>query len=235
MTAFIRIERVGKDYHLGDQHVQALAGIDLSIQSGKFVALMGPSGSGKSTLLNVLGGLDRPTSGKVFVADEEITALTPKALCFYRRRQIGFIFQKFNLLGTQTALENVEFPLMFAGVHEKERRIRATKALEAVGLGDRLGHRPGELSGGQQQRAAVARALVGDPPLLLADEPTGNLDTASGHSLMELFADLNRAGRTIIVVTHDPRMTQFASRTVQLRDGRIVQEVFDSASTDGDG
>ena len=218
----IHVEGAHKEYRLGQQHVRALAGVSLAIASGEFVALMGPSGSGKSTLLNILGGLDRPTDGSVVVNGEDITKLSPTALCRYRQRQLGFVFQKFNLINTQTALENVEFPLVFAGVRPKDRRDRAATALHAVGLGDRLHHRPGELSGGQQQRVAIARALVGDPPLILADEPTGNLDSTSGDSIMQLLAELNRAGRTIVVVTHEPRMQRFASRTVHLLDGQVV-------------
>ncbi len=228
---FIQIEDARKEYVMGQQHVRALAGVSINVERGEFVALMGPSGSGKSTLLNILGGLDRPTHGTVLVGDQELTKLPPKALCRYRQQQLGFIFQKFNLLGTQTALENVEFPLVFAGVSIKERRLRATRAIELVGLGDRLDHRPGQLSGGQQQRVAVARALVSNPSLILADEPTGNLDTASGSSIMQLLADLNREGRTIIVVTHDPRMKRYASRTIHMLDGRLVTEAeYETAS-----
>jgi putative ABC transport system ATP-binding protein len=220
--SLIQIEEAHKEYRLGQQHVCALAGVSLTIESGEFIALMGPSGSGKSTLLNILGGLDRPTRGRVVVNGEDIASLSPTAVCRYRQRQIGFVFQKFNLINAQTALENVEFSLVFAGVRPAERRNRAATALLAVGLGDRIGHRPGELSGGQQQRAAIARALVGDPPLILADEPTGNLDSASGDGIMHLLAELNRAGRTIVVVTHEQRMKRFASRTVNLLDGRVI-------------
>jgi ABC-type lipoprotein export system ATPase subunit len=222
--AFIRIDAVHKDYVIGGQHVRALDGTSLAVFAGAFVALVGPSGSGKSTLLHILGGLDRPTAGTVTVGGEEITALTPKALCKYRQRQLGFVFQKFNLLGTHTARENVEFPLLFAGVPEPERRARALRALEAVGLGDRLDHRPGELSGGQQQRVAIARAVITDAPIILADEPTGNLDSESGNSIMQLLSDLHHLGRTVIVVTHDPRMTRFATQTVRMLDGHIVDE-----------
>jgi putative ABC transport system ATP-binding protein len=222
--AFIRIQAVHKEYVIGDQHVRALDGTSLAIDAGSFVALVGPSGSGKSTLLHIVGGLDRPTAGTVTVGEQDITALNPRSLCKYRQRQLGFVFQKFNLLGTHTARENVEFPLLFAGVPEALRHSRAVRALEAVGLGDRLGHRPGELSGGQQQRVAIARAIVTDAPILLADEPTGNLDTESGNSIMQLLSDLHHTGRTVIVVTHDPRMTRFATRTVRMLDGRIVDE-----------
>jgi putative ABC transport system ATP-binding protein len=224
MPAFISISEVRKEYRIGQQLVRALVGINAEIQQGEFVALMGPSGSGKSTLLNILGGLDHPSSGEVSVADEVITSLSRKALCNYRRRRLGFIFQKFNLLNTQTALENVAFPLIFAGVSKNQRKDKAIKALEAVGLADRLDHKPGELSGGQQQRVAIARALVGDPPLILADEPTGNLDTTSGAGIMRLLAELNAQGRTIIVVTHDPRLKNYVSRTIHLLDGSLVTE-----------
>jgi putative ABC transport system ATP-binding protein len=228
---FIQIKDVRKEYVVGQQQVRALAGVSLGIDTGEFVALMGPSGSGKSTLLNILGGLDRPTKGQVIVGKDDLTQLKPKPLCRYRQQQLGFIFQKFNLLSTQTALENVEFPLVFAGVRPAQRKARAAKALESVGLGDRLDHRPGQLSGGQQQRVAVARALVSDPALILADEPTGNLDTVSGSSIMQLLADLNRAGRTIIVVTHDPRMKRYATRTIHMLDGVIVTEAeYESAT-----
>lgn len=224
MAAFIQIQDLRKEYQIGLQQVTALAGIKAEIQQGEFVALMGPSGSGKSTLLNVLGGLDHPSSGQVVVADQVITELDRTALCTYRRKRLGFIFQKFNLLNTQTALENVAFPLIFAGVRKAEREAKAKDALQAVGLGDRLHHRPGELSGGQQQRVAIARALVGDPPIILADEPTGNLDTTSGAGIMRLLAELNSAGRTIIVVTHDPRLKNYVSRTIHLLDGHLVSE-----------
>jgi putative ABC transport system ATP-binding protein len=228
---FIQIKDVRKEYVVGQQQVRALAGVSLGIDTGEFVALMGPSGSGKSTLLNILGGLDRPTHGQVMVGEHSLTQLKPKPLCRYRQQQLGFIFQKFNLLSTQTALENVEFPLVFAGVRPAQRKARAAEALKSVGLGDRLDHRPGQLSGGQQQRVAVARALVSDPALILADEPTGNLDTASGSSIMQLLADLNRAGRTIIVVTHDPRMKRYATRTIHMLDGLIVTEAeYESAT-----
>jgi putative ABC transport system ATP-binding protein len=221
---FIHIKDVRKEYVVGQQQVRALAGVSMDIEKGEFVALMGPSGSGKSTLLNILGGLDRPTHGRVTVGDNILTEMKPKPLCRYRQQQLGFIFQKFNLISAQTALENVEFPLVFAGVKPGVRRTRATQALQAVGLSDRLDHRPSQLSGGQQQRVAVARALVSDPALILADEPTGNLDTASGASIMQLLAELNRAGRTIVVVTHDPRMKRYATRTIHMLDGAIVTE-----------
>jgi putative ABC transport system ATP-binding protein len=222
----IYLEDVCKDYVLGRQVVHALDNVNFNIQSGEMVALSGPSGSGKSTLLNVLGGLDRPQSGSIFVAGQDITNMEPKALCFFRRKYVGFVFQNFNLLGTLTALENVEFPLLFSGKAggRHQRQKRAAEALEAVGLGERFDHRPGELSGGQQQRVAIARALVSDPPIILADEPTGNLDSAAGQSVMELLTDLNKKGRTIVLVTHDARTIGYAQRTVHLLDGRVVGE-----------
>jgi putative ABC transport system ATP-binding protein len=219
---FIHIQDLHKDYHLGPQRVHALAGVNLSIAAGEFVAIMGASGSGKSTLLNSLGGLDHPTAGRIRVGQDDITALDEEALCAYRRRRVGFVFQKFNLLGAQTAVENVEFPLLFAGVPEKERRARAQAALGAVGLADRGHHRPGELSGGQQQRVAMARAIVHNPDLLLADEPTGNLDSHTSAEIMDLLTALCRQGRTIVMVTHDERIAAYAHRTVRMSDGAVI-------------
>ncbi len=218
----IRVEALRKEYTLGKQVVHALAGVTLSIRAAEFVAVMGPSGSGKSTLLHVLGGLDRPTSGTVVVGGESLGALDQKALCLYRRRRVGFIFQQFNLLGARTALENAEFPMVFAGVREHERRERARSALQAVGLANRLHHRPSELSGGEQQRVAIARSLVNDPELLLADEPTGNLDSHTGLEVMALLAEVNRQGRTVIVVTHDEHIAAHASRVLRMMDGALV-------------
>ncbi len=211
-----------RHYRLGRQTVCALDGINLTVESGEFIAVMGPSGSGKSTLLNLIGGLDRPTAGRILIDGQDITALDEDELCRYRRERIGFVFQSFNLLPARTALENVEFPLIFAGIPPAERRTRAEEALTAVGLADRLHHRPGELSGGEQQRVAIARALVGNPDILLADEPTGNLDTRTGNEIMVLLSNLHRRGRTILVVTHDDRVAQFADRIVRLLDGLIV-------------
>ena len=217
----IRVEDVYKEYHLGAQHVLALGGVSMEVAAGEFIAIMGSSGSGKSTLLNAIGSLDRPTRGRIFVGEAELTALDERALCAYRRRRVGFVFQKFNLVGSLTAAENVEFPLLFSGVPTAQRRARAQKALVSVGLADRQGHRPAELSGGQQQRVALARALVHDPDLLLADEPTGNLDSQTGAEIMALMAEVCRAGRTILVVTHDERIAGFAHRVIRMRDGRI--------------
>ncbi len=220
----IRVEDVHKEYQLGQQQVVALAGVSLQVAAGEFIAIMGSSGSGKSTLLNAVGSLDRPTRGRIFVGDLELTALAETALCAYRRRRVGFVFQKFNLVGSLTAAENVEFPLLFSGVPTAQRRARAQQALAAVGLADRMAHRPHELSGGQQQRVALARALVHNPDLLLADEPTGNLDTQTGAEIMALLAEVCRAGRTVLVVTHDERIAGFAHRVIRMRDGHILPD-----------
>jgi putative ABC transport system ATP-binding protein len=198
-----------------------------------FWAVMGPSGSGKSTLLYLIGGLDRPTSGRIVVDGQEVEALDENALATYRRQTVGFVFQSFNLIPSLTALENVAFPMRFAGVPRRKRRDRARELLARVGLETRTEHRPTELSGGQQQRVAIARALVNDPHLILADEPTGNLDSASGKSIMELLAELNQDNHTILVVTHDPRITEFATHTAQMLDGRIVEHGVIALETDG--
>jgi putative ABC transport system ATP-binding protein len=209
---------------MGDAFVDALRGVDLTIARGEFVALVGPSGSGKSTVLNLIGGLDRPTSGQVWINGTELSASDERTLTRHRRRHVGFVFQSFNLLPRLTAEENVALPLMFSGVTEKERRARARALLERVGLGARLTHRPTQLSGGEQQRVAIARALVGQPALLLADEPTGNLDTTTGTEIMALLRELNQEqGLTLLVVTHDPEVAAFADRVVKLRDGRIQE------------
>ncbi len=223
-TPFIQISDLHKDFVMGNNVVHALDGFDLSIEPNSFTVVMGPSGSGKSTLLYLLGGLDRPTGGSISIQGQPIEALDENALAVYRRRTVGFIFQSFNLIQSMTALENVAFPMRFARVSRRERQKRARELLERVGLADRSHHRPTELSGGEQQRVAIARALVNDPHLILADEPTGNLDTASGAAIMLLLADLHRGGRTVLVVTHDLRMRQFATRMVFLLDGKIVGE-----------
>jgi putative ABC transport system ATP-binding protein len=228
---FVQIAGLRKAYQMGRETVHALAGVDLEIEPHTFSAVIGPSGSGKSTLLYLLGGLDRPTAGKIIVAGQSIDNLDENALAVYRRRTVGFIFQSFNLIPSMTALENVAFPMRFARIAAGQRRIRALQLLQQVGLQDRTQHRPTELSGGQQQRVAVARALVNNPQLILADEPTGNLDTHSGLAIMQLLADLHRQGRTVLVVSHDPRMTHFAAHTLRLLDGRIVSaEEYESAS-----
>lgn len=216
---------------MGRQTVHALAGVNLAVARNSFWSVMGPSGSGKSTLLYLLGGLDRPTSGRIEVDGRAIESMDENALAVYRRRSVGFIFQSFNLIGSLSALENVAFPLRFAHVAPRQRQARAAALLDRVGLGDRMQHKPTELSGGQQQRVAVARALINDPQLILADEPTGNLDTASGDSIMTLLAELHRSGRTVVVVTHDPRMANYATHSVRMLDGRIVtEEIFQAVA-----
>lgn len=212
---------------MGGQRVDALRGVDLDVEEGRFISIMGPSGSGKSTLMNLIGCLDRPTSGQLYIRDNDVSRLSSDRLAKVRNKEIGFVFQQFNLLTSMTALENVELPLVYAGVPAKERRARAEAALSQVGLSDRLGHRPVELSGGQQQRVAIARALINEPAILLADEPTGALDTATGIEVMAIFQELHRTGRTIIVVTHEPEVSRYAERVVHIRDGVIerIEEV----------
>jgi len=211
--------------------VHALAGVDLTIMPNTLTVVMGPSGSGKSTLLYLLGGLDRPTAGEIVVNEQTIHSLDENQLAKYRQRTVGFIFQSFNLIPTMNALQNVAFPMRFARVRAKQRTAQASDLLKRVGLDDRAHHRPTELSGGQQQRVAIARALVNSPQIILADEPTGNLDTASGGSIMHLLSELHKSGRTVIVVTHDIRMNRFATHQVYLLDGRTVtEEEYKSAS-----
>ena len=218
----IRARGLGRRYMMGKQPVDALAGVDLDVRHGEFVALVGPSGSGKSTLLNMLGGLDRPTAGAIWVDDLELGKASDKRLVRYRRERVGFIFQSFNLLPTRTALENVEVPLMLAGVDRRTRRERALRLLERVGLERRADHKPNELSGGEQQRVAVARSLANDPMLLLADEPTGNLDSKTGAEILALLQDvLRHEERSIVLVTHDSGVAAHADRIVHLLDGAI--------------
>ncbi len=221
---FIRIRRLTKHYQMGGQIVRALDGVDLDIDSHTFTVVMGPSGSGKSTLLYLLGGLDRVTSGEIAVDGQRLDEMDENTLALFRRRTMGFVFQSFNLIPSMSALENVSFPMQFAGATTKRRNEQARSLLDQVGLGNRADHRPPELSGGQQQRVAIARALVNNPSLILADEPTGNLDTSSGAAVMQLLSDLHNSGRTVLVVTHDPRMTRFATHKIFLLDGRIVSE-----------
>ena len=220
----IRTEALDRSFPMGKEEVHALRGAWLTLPRRSFAAVIGPSGSGKSTLLYLLGGLDRPTSGAVEVDGSRLEHMDENQLAAYRRQKVGFVFQSFNLIQSMTALENVVFPMVFAGVRPEERLRRARGLMEQVGLADRSGHRPGELSGGQQQRVAVARALVNDPELILADEPTGNLDTQSGAQIMQLLAQLHQQGRTVVVVSHDTRVAQFATATVRLLDGQIVDE-----------
>ncbi|HUX75649.1 MAG TPA: ABC transporter ATP-binding protein [Anaerolineae bacterium] len=220
----IRIQELHRDFVMGHETVRALDGVSLTVSAGEFLGVMGPSGSGKSTLLYLMGGLDRPTAGHIWVHDQDITALDENGLAVYRRRQVGFVFQTFNLISTMGALENVEFPMLFARVPPAQRRERAHYLLELMGLADRMGHKPTELSGGQQQRVAMARALVNDPTIILADEPTGNLDSHTGAEVMAILAQLNREqGRTIVVVSHDPSIIDFTSRCVHLLDGRVAE------------
>ena len=220
--ALIELANVSKTYQLGDSLVHALVDASLQIDAGEFCAIIGPSGSGKSTLMHILGCLDTPTSGTVTIDGVVVTAASADDLPLIRNRKIGFVFQAFNLLPKLTVLQNVELPLIYAGRPAAERHRRARAALEAVGLGDRLHHRPGQLSGGQTQRAAIARALVNEPRIILADEPTGNLDTQNGRQILNLFHDLHRQGRTIAIVTHDPAIAAVAGRRIEIRDGRIV-------------
>ena len=209
---------------MGGQTVHALDGVDLDIDSHTFTVVMGPSGSGKSTLLYLLGGLDRATSGEISVDGQRLAEMDENTLALFRRRTMGFVFQSFNLISSMSALENVSFPMQFAGATTKRRNEQGRSLLGQVGLGNRADHRPTELSGGQQQRVAIARALVNNPSLILADEPTGNLDTSSGAAIMQLLSDLHNSGRTVLVVTHDSRMIRFATHKIFLLDGRIVSE-----------
>lgn len=227
----IQIRNLRKTFTMGKQKVNALAGVDLDIMPGSLTVIMGPSGSGKSTLLYLLGGLDRPTSGTIQVNGRYLDQMDENDLGLFRRKSVGFIFQSFNLIPSMTAMQNVIFPMRFAGVSNKERQKQAVRMLSQVGLAKRALHRPTELSGGQQQRVAVARALVNNPPIILADEPTGNLDTTSGFGIMKLLSKLNLEGRTVIVVTHDMRMCQFASNIIYLLDGLTVSEAeYEAAS-----
>ncbi|GAM98233.1 ABC transporter [alpha proteobacterium U9-1i] len=213
-----------KHYVMGDETVHALDGVSFAIPEGDYCAIVGPSGSGKSTLMNILGGLDTPSDGRIVINGADIGALDDEGLAGFRNKTIGFIFQSFNLLPRMTALENVELPMIYGGVDPKERRSRAAQLLTRVGLGERLGHRPTQLSGGQQQRVAIARALAGQPALLLADEPTGALDTNTGKEILALFRELNQEGVTIVIVTHDLEVAAAAKRTIEMRDGKIIRD-----------
>lgn len=219
--AVIDLERVTKVYRTGSLSVAALRGVSLSINEGEYVAIIGPSGSGKSTLMHILGCLDTPTSGQYHLAGEDVSHMSETALAEVRNRRIGFVFQQFNLLASMTAWQNVELPLVYAGVPRSERKDRAVEALGRVGLAGRIHHRPGELSGGQQQRVAVARALVTEPDLILADEPTGNLDSVSAADVMRLMGELHEAGRTLVLITHDTEVASAAERVVGIRDGLL--------------
>lgn len=220
----IEMREIRKVYDTGKVKVEALKGIDLAVRAGEFVAVVGPSGSGKSTLMNLVGCLDTATSGGYRLAGEDVSGLSPDQLADIRNRRVGFVFQNFNLLPQISAFENVEMPLLFGGVSQKTRRNRVEELLERVGLADRREHKPTELSGGQMQRVAIARALAMDPDILLADEPTGNLDTSSGTDVMSIFGELWEQGRTLIVITHDSMLARRARRIVEVRDGRIIRD-----------
>lgn len=221
MTDVIVLQDIVKQFVMGDTVLQALDCVNFSVEAGDFVAIMGSSGSGKSTMMNILGCLDRPTSGKYFLDGREVAGLSDDELAKTRNEKIGFIFQNFNLLPKMTALENVALPLVYAGAAEEERIERARIALENVGLGDRLEHRPTEMSGGQRQRVAIARALVNNPAIIMADEPTGNLDTKSSYEIMDIFKGLNAQGKTLVLVTHEPDIGQQTKRILVMRDGRL--------------
>jgi len=226
--AVVNIERLSKTYQLGSVLVHALRDVDLQIQQGQYIAIMGPSGSGKSTLLNLLGCLDRPTSGRYWLGDRDVSKLDDDELSLIRGKRIGFIFQSYNLIGQLNVVENIELPMYYQGFSESDSSTRAEQLATMVGLSDRLGHRPYELSGGQQQRVAIARALANDPVIILADEPTGNLDSASGAEILSILNDLHRQGKTLIVVTHDTEIAARAQRIINLLDGRIEAQLNNS-------
>ena len=224
MAEIIRIENLTRWYRIGDETVKALNGVNLSIHKNEYVALMGPSGSGKSTIMNIIGCLDTPTSGSYYLNGPDVAKLSDNQLAEIRNKEIGFVFQTFNLLPRYTALDNVALPLVYAGMPKEKRNARAKDVLQQVGLGDRMTHKPNELSGGQRQRVAVARALVNKPSIILADEPTGNLDTKTSYEIMALFQDIHDAGNTIIVVTHEEDIARHAHRIVRMRDGVVESD-----------
>jgi len=225
MQSLIQLEKITKTYKIGTIEVHALRGVDLSIQPNEYISIMGPSGSGKSTLMNIIGCLDSPTSGSYFLEDELVSTMDDNKLAEVRNRKIGFVFQTFNLLPRASALHNVELPLIYSGIHANKRKVIAEEALEKVNLSDRKNHRPNELSGGQKQRVAIARALVNNPSLILADEPTGNLDSTTGKEIMSVFDDLHKAGNTIILVTHEKEVAQHANRIVHILDGNVAEDI----------
>ncbi|MGH7525517.1 MAG: ABC transporter ATP-binding protein [Gemmatimonadales bacterium] len=224
MSAIIRLLDLSREYRMGTERILALREVTLDVHRNEYLAIMGPSGSGKSTMMNLLGCLDSPTGGQYWLNGQEVSRLSDDDLARVRNREIGFVFQTFNLLPRATALHNVELPLVYAGMRARERRERAAAALERVGLGHRMSHRPNELSGGQRQRVAIARGLVNQPSILLADEPTGNLDSATSEEIMRVFGDLHAAGQTVIMVTHEPDIAAHAERVVVLRDGRVESD-----------
>lgn len=224
MGALIHIENMKKIYNPGENEVRALDGIDLDIEKGDLVAIVGHSGSGKSTLMNMLGCLDTPTSGKYVLDGQDVASMTDNQLADVRNKEIGFIFQGFNLISNLDAVENIELPLVYRGVSKNERKQLAMEALKSVGLEDRMKHKPNEMSGGQQQRVAVARAVAAKPPIILADEPTGNLDTKSTQEIMEILKELHRSGRTVIIITHDEEIASQAHRVIRILDGRIEED-----------
>ncbi len=224
MSTLIELKDIMKTYVMGDNVVHALNHVDVTIDYGEFTAIMGASGSGKSTMMNILGCLDRPTSGEYYLDGKEIAGYNDDELAHTRNAKIGFVFQNFNLLSKLTAQANVALPLIYAGVGEEERMERAKKALEAVGLGERLDHKPMEMSGGQRQRVAIARALINDPPVIMADEPTGNLDTKSSYEIMDIFKKMNEQGKTVIMVTHEPEIAAYTKRILVMRDGKLVSD-----------
>ena len=228
----IELKDIMKTYHMGDSVVHALYHVNVKIEPGEFTSIMGPSGSGKSTMMNILGCLDRPTSGEYFLDGKGIAGYNDDELAHTRNAKIGFVFQNFNLLAKLTAQENVALPLVYAGIDEEERMERAKKALEAVGLGERLEHKPMEMSGGQRQRVAIARALINNPAIIMADEPTGNLDTKSSYEIMDIFKKMNESGKTVVMVTHEPDIAEQTKRILVMRDGQLVSDERSGSKTD---
>lgn len=224
MNKVMKVEKMTKTYHLGKVKVEALRGVSFEINEGEFVSIMGPSGSGKSTLMHIIGCLDYATGGKYFLANQDVNNLNDNQLALFRNKKIGFVFQQFNLLPRATNLRNVELPLVYAGIPARKRKKIALQALEDVGLGDRIGHRPNEISGGQKQRVAIARALVNHPSIILADEPTGNLDSKTGLDIMNIIQKLHHEGNTIILVTHETEVARYAERIIHLKDGLIDKD-----------